>query len=766
MSCSTHSYKFGQQSIRACQETFSVVVYCVHVHVSHYKMAANLDSKNGCPICSENYKEARKLPGCSHVFCENCIFRYLNNLKLEGKLELEFDCPVCRTKSELPDKGDVKIEWIRSLDPCLEVRTKQKLNASEPVTDCCSQCKFLDKPTKAEHYCVNCRESFCGTCCELLHSFKQNNNHVTLEIEDYSKQYHCEAVKLLRTMLTCGHHNDAPIEQWCQDDDALCCIYCVTAKHRLCSSVRNIAELPGGKAVLQTDPLDMLGMCKMITDHLQKVTDLIKTNGNDVKKQTDAVKKRFQDMKQKTIHLLDAMEENINQQCKTVTKKITIKIQDETQEVQNIARKSSLITYLLQHIFDKLSTECRIICTQEITNILFDLERKIVEKGHTRSAEGIVLKTERMFDNLIELGPNETTKLAYVELIKEDVPLPQFKETYSLRLDTITKAGFQTINASNSTYPAFMNMTFLPDDCLILCDTFNGICCLVDDRHELVASHNFNVTTVQRGDNVHTNFIHATPVRSGLIAVSVPQMLKICFITDDIDMKLTCELSCNKTPLAIHGLRNNELAIMWTDPPAFGIMKVEAGSYTESVYFTHDKSGRVLKSSFRMAVDEGRKHVIQPCTIDNAVYCFDFEGNPVFKYIHDELQSPAGVAVDKQGEVYVCERVRSAIHVLSPAGNLLQLFKRECPQNPFGIAFSRRGDRFAVSTLNHFDKVYFFSLEMEGDDTNYDEDGDMDFYDDQSSHADNDDDDDEGNYDNDQDDTGDDCNDVEDGDEC
>ena len=101
-----------------------------------------------------------------------------------------------------------------------------------------------------------------------------------------------------------------------------------------------------------------------------------------------------------------------------------------------------------------------------------------------------------------------------------------------------------------------------------------------------------------------------------------------------------------------------------------------------------------------MAVDENRSHVIQPCTKDKAVYCFDFNGNPKFKYKGKDNFVPRGVAVDGYGSIFVCDSYfNHAIHVISPTGNALRVIQESegCPEWPLAIGFKKNGEEFAVT---------------------------------------------------------------------
>ena len=115
-----------------------------------------------------------------------------------------------------------------------------------------------------------------------------------------------------------------------------------------------------------------------------------------------------------------------------------------------------------------------------------------------------------------------------------------------------------------------------------------------------------------------------------------------------------------------------------------------------------------------MAIDENRSHVIQPCTTDEAVFCFDFNGNPKFKYKGKDNFYPRGVAVDGYGSIFVCDYNNDAIHVISPTGNALRVIQKSegCPTLPLAIGFKKNGEEFAVTKRGSpYRQVTFFGFQ-------------------------------------------------------
>ena len=173
------------------------------------KMASTktLEEHGKCPICTGPYKEARKLPGCTHSFCETSILTYVLNLKKDAKLETCFQCPVCRRPSEVPDDGNVTLEWIQTMEKINTPSMKIEANELNEIdSESCSQCSYLEKHTNTKYYCVDCRERFCAMCSKAFHSFKMTVNHVLIEVEGDKENtaVHEQALMMLANFLTCS----------------------------------------------------------------------------------------------------------------------------------------------------------------------------------------------------------------------------------------------------------------------------------------------------------------------------------------------------------------------------------------------------------------------------------------------------------------------------------------------------------------------------------------------------------------------------------
>ena len=703
-----------------------------HNYTCRMATSADKQSEQKCPICFEEFHTLRKLPGCTHSFCETCVLSFVSDLKNEDKLGSEFECPVCRLPSQAPGNNEALQRWIISLEINKELDRRAVSDHGE-LQDCnadsCSQCQFVKKTSGAIRYCLTCQELYCSSCSDTLHAFKVNINHTIIDTDNKkSGQLHTRALKMLKEFITCSVHPEAPVTLYCEDDKVLCCISCSVDSHKNCQHVKPIGDLK--QRVL--DSPDLVKLSASLQKHIEGVLTTIKVYDAECKEQTAKIAVEFQNMKHKVIKLLDVMEDNLNQEGKAAVKDIAIKTQDEIDEFYSMRKTLDAVHYLLENFMKNMSSEQMFACIHEAEQILEGIEMKLIKKGEVIKSERVALTATEKFEEILNLGPNETSQLASISQTEATISLPRYKDRPFWRKHDIKKVGMYNILPTATTgretastmftpkHPTYSGLQFIPDNKILLVDSYYGFWCLVaeDFTPSEACFHLFGSLDKQ---NYFSNERHATFVRDGVIAVSIPAHKKIIFMTADRSFAARGEIKCECKPRALCGLENGDIAVAWDEPVAFGILsgnlwnnsgRVYYGvgrgvsrtlPYREKVYFYADKSGRKLQSFQYIAVDEKRRHIIQPCHVDKAVYCFDYDGKPEFKYTSETLEYPRGVALDREGNIYVCETYLGYINIISPEGQAIFAISEGVPSEPISVGFNKNNDTLAVTQLGGSD---------------------------------------------------------------
>ena len=694
--------------------------------------ALEKEEKPNCAICFQLYTEPRQLPGCSHCFCESCIVNFILDLKRDEKLGSEFKCPVCKLPSTSPGVDDSVHRWVTTMEINEDIKAKcveEKKTQLPDAAKCCSQCLSCEKTVIACKYCLTCQKYYCGSCSKTLHTFVVNQSHTVIDSEEdgFMGRYE-DDLQMLNKFVTCSEHPKEFVTFYCEDEKKFCCLACFMDFHKTCKGVKPISTLSEQSSIVKNSA-NLLGLADKMLKHIDNIMKAVKENNEENKRTAEQLGVKFQEMKQKVINLLDVMESNVNDDGKAAVKNAALKNQDEIDDLECLKQKLKTVPRLLGQVAKFTSVDQAFVCIHEIEHSMEDIEKQIIGKGGVLKTTGLELKTTDTFETIQKLGPNETMQLASVTQQEASIVVPVYKDRPFLRKYKIQKTGAHKIlpkeNAKENT-PTYAGLLFLPENKFLLVDSYYGFLCLVDEG--LYASNRWQNFVIRwNPDKPFGNERHATYFENGVIVVSIPSEERILLLSADGHFTDKGEIMCEYQPKAICGMRNGDIAIAWDKPVAFGIISNSTWNpcgrvfsrngglqYCEKVYFTKDTSGRQFQSFKYMVVDEKRGHIIQSCSVEKTVFCFDMIGNPVFRY-SNALEDPRGMALDNDGNIYICEYALSSIHIVSAEGTAITIIGKDqgCPSSPLAIGYDKMSDVFAVTEDgddSEWDRVNFFSV--------------------------------------------------------
>lgn len=73
-------------------------------------------SGSECPVCYEKFRDlegASRTLSCGHVFCHDCLVKYLLSTRVDGQVQRTLVCPICRYVTFLSKKSS---RWPSMLD--------------------------------------------------------------------------------------------------------------------------------------------------------------------------------------------------------------------------------------------------------------------------------------------------------------------------------------------------------------------------------------------------------------------------------------------------------------------------------------------------------------------------------------------------------------------------------------------------------------------------------------------------------------------------
>ena len=672
--------------------------------------AGDKEKTPSCVICHEKCTGSRKLPECGHHCCETCILIYVSKLKDEGDLEIGFPCQSCEVINPGPKDIQAAIGWIKSLErPPEEVA--HAAEEEESHKDMCSSCRSTGTPSNATKLCLDCAEALCQPCSLGRHSHSTLREHKVIDIGRGNSNSK-ETNKLFRTMcelVSCDNHPNNPIMFYCNDHEEYGCETCVDANHKKCIDVIKANACDVGEKIYaerETIEVSVENACvyaKSVIEHKKSNTE---ANSNEV----EIAVRNLRAIRENAAALFQFLEASATKQAESLAKKRKTSNFKDTEILKDVVDSSKVFLELLQKL-EKFGSRSQFdMVVRKIRERMKENENTLLNMSKTLKKTGIELKQEDFLQKLLNLGNNNINELVVVSETENKTSLPGFHSQLLLKgLKAKKMEKLSTKGQNETANPKYRCITILRNNDIVLSDDSGDRCLVIRQNKEITKPVNLSVDAPKfENENAVHNLMRLASNKDGIVAIPTsiqinifgfePAKNKIVLLSVNEELTIKGEVKTLFQPKAVHVLRNGDIAVAWNNPVAFGVISVRPVLFETMIYFRQDKSGRVLRSFDFMAVDEKRSHVIQPCKSDNAVYCFDFDGNPKFKYESDNGSSPTGVDLDGDTNVYVCfaRNYSASIHVISPEGTMIRTIVDDCPSYPLAIAFNKSGDEFAV----------------------------------------------------------------------
>ena len=366
-----------------------------------------------CPICSKQFNKLLKLPRCHQKFCETCLLTCISILESAHGNGSDLHCPVCRKQISIPTENTGQSDWLKSLK-IIEMASSKCPEEENEKEEGCVSCKEIDKSVPAEIYCIDCRESLCYCCSRIPHRTRLLKTHFVCELQEKTEFGEGESLaSMLSKYLTCSMHTEKALSLFCKEDDALCCVDCVLDDHRHCDCVIKITNQPN-KQDNETEVMKIQEKIDKIVSQIRVITDYKKKKVPEIKPKADVMNAQISVLRTKVNGIIDALEENICSTVKSFTKKCSLETEDEIEELKEINTTLTEISSLISYTQIKMSENQLSIILKIFSANLEKIDSKVFEIGQNCKEYAVSLKTERLFQELMNLRPNDTYQLASV----------------------------------------------------------------------------------------------------------------------------------------------------------------------------------------------------------------------------------------------------------------------------------------------------------------------------------------------------------------
>ena len=234
------------------------------------------------------------------------------------------------------------------------------------------------------------------------------------------------------------------------------------------------------------------------------------------------------------------MEENVISEGKAIIKDINNKKYDEIKELESTTGDLELMQHLLKVMATELPPEQAYVCMREVNEAVQVIEQTILKKWSSLNDIAIKLEKTQLLDKFQNLGLNETSQLASICQEEKLVVQPDFiNATKSKTISIKSNKVFNILPTDRpGDSPTYNCLLFLPNNNILLVDSFYGFCCLVDSDKNVIGSCHLHFKPYTN-EKLYGNLRFATFIGNDLFALSIcdTEQNKIRVLTCDKDFK-------------------------------------------------------------------------------------------------------------------------------------------------------------------------------------------------------------------------------------
>ncbi|XP_063407132.1 uncharacterized protein LOC134690901 [Mytilus trossulus] len=554
----------------------------------------------------------------------------------------------------------------------------------------CGVCNFVNINKASIVWCSECDEGLCGECSEQHGAVKSSRNHSVISVTEYQKL----PSNVLEIAKTCQKH-EKQYQIFCKKHDCPCCRRCVIETHNECIDliaiddiVQNVKSSSAFFDVEQT-LVQMLENVRRIrndrTENLKCLLDQRVKIERDIKQTRKMINDHLDKIQDKIIKELYANEENESKRIKLLLCEIEgiEKGISDLQGNQNNMRQhaSELQTFLvLKHIekevFDKAECIQSVLKNEDMKIKTLALEvNKDVHNIYMADCFGSVSVDSKSCKVVIDSNKNKEAQMMIPSLISKC--LDDIKLSNKMQID-LQSAGGVT------------GCAILPNGKMMFCDYNNRNLIALKSN----GMHEFNIRLDIRAFDL-TYF-----ERENSIAVTSGFNSNVIHIIDPNSRTIKRTIQSSVNP---YGITLNKTVLVYCKLGK-GIMEVQLNGESEKALVSFSVS------HYSYVAVHG-DNIYHTNTDTCSVTCYDILGNLKWEFKDTQiLQSPQGISVDNNGNVYVASMHNNSVVIISPDGKCCRtiLSSRDGLSNPCALHFEPTSNKLLVA--NEYKIAFLFDV--------------------------------------------------------
>ncbi|XP_052085866.1 uncharacterized protein LOC127723334 [Mytilus californianus] len=516
---------------------------------------------------------------------------------------------------------------------------------ASPSKDFCTLCKEDNVTSDAVTWCTECEVFLCVECEKHHNRSRTSKDHKTISAENYH-----ELPSFIKgTSNLCKVH-DRKFELYCSFHACACCVHCTTDNHQTCQTMKPLSDILNQVKSSAAVPLLEKDL-KDLKENFDEIVEYLRNRVSTNAKQKSEAIQNIRSMRKSIDDYLNQLEQQLLKDLEIEHSKLRSEIETLLLEVDKRAKQirelqneflnmtkyaTELQTYVGLNEIEKI--------TSQEENYIEDLKRgsDLNERNlHvvTSTALASILHDVKLFGEItVDTRPcNVHANAGRKDQAQYLVPVP-------------------TIEQIN---PSFSNTVKVPKGrTLRIVD-----CCILPDCNCLTLDAVRKCLLMFRNDG--------TFIRSILSFKEEPD--RVCFVKDDtvaVSFYTACEVA-----LVDIGKSKVDRSFKFPEVRCSGVSSdgqvlVIIMPTVKNVIVMNllDESKQTLERIHVRRISLVKGNIYGTNFLNNTISCYKLSGEMLWTFKHQDIDEPAGVALDKNGFIYVACRRSNKIVVVSPDG--------------------------------------------------------------------------------------------------
>ncbi|KAL3888536.1 hypothetical protein ACJMK2_000902 [Sinanodonta woodiana] len=628
-----------------------------------------------CPLCMKIFRSPRRLP-CLHSFCHDCLQSHIYSIASMQDFVKKLCCPLCGNVAFTGESSTKEMVHLFPFDTLLlSIIIKSKVKTD--IT--CNACQAQDVVSLAEDFCTVCEEALCVQCSKMHGRSRLPKNHTILKIEDLpSKQ---QTVLQNNDMFRCTEHTSFPVEYYCQGHEAQLCAKCCVEDHASCPEVIKLANKTPNLSEAMNQ---MKKQMQNLEDQLEQFAANNVLNLSKLESDVNNLTIEIRTLKKKINDALDDLEERVKEEGNKIVNDEKKRIEKANQRCQSHVTAIRNSNVVLESASKYATQNQMFLLTKKVAKQFLMSKR---HNGGMFSKNDIVtlqLEVNKQLTSVINIPRGEIGMLR----MKKNGEIPVVPDGFKpLKECTAELVDVKDMKVLKEKTPEYTKVIFTSNEQLMLVDCDNKIVYLLDPLCNIVCSHTFLDTPFdvcilnEHGEDVA---VVSLPFAQSIHFFSIKDN-SITYVKQ-IQTKYKCFgiAAYNHEELIISGPCGDDKRYYWS------IITLDG---KEISYHEFDGAGT---NQTYVALNAFKSRLYISVYEDDSLHSFGLKGTKHFTFRHLDLDGSGGVSVDRDDNVYVVGYRSDNIFQLSPGGVLIRIIINEIENDPTGICFDKKGDKFVV----------------------------------------------------------------------